>query len=494
MSEPNAPVVPEPMATGVLSERPLAQLLAYARDHKMNGTFELADDPRQYGLISVSAGAVARVWTSEPVSYLGHVLYEGGAIDAGQLGASLAEIAATKELHGQLLLSRGLISQAQLATALRQQRLRKLHHAFTFPPTARFAYYSEVDLVGERPGDVEPIDPLPAIWRGIVTQPQWDHVSAAVLALAGRHVKLTTLFDMQTFRDVEREAIESLYHWPATIPLLATRPGMDEPAAQLVVYFLLMNKLAEVTDAPSIAAPPPSVRPLASPSIRVPGIPSMRPSGLVPAVPSPPSSARLSAPPPSSRSVAPPSSAHAGVPSSGPVSSEAPPSSVRPTETASMRPMTSVRPSPFEPPPEDPEAQNAVAQAELQFMLGERREALELVRNALTLSPKMPAALVLLAALEASAVKKGDEDKLRDIARRLDLLISRNPQVRRGRYYRSQLRRRLGDVEGAVDDLEIAVEQDPDDADARSALKIMQQKAAEPPKATSFLDRIRSKL
>jgi isocitrate dehydrogenase (NAD+) len=56
-------------------------------------------------------------------------------------------VAASKRLHGQILLEKGQIDEQQLAEGLRQQRARKLQHAFGLSSRTTFAFYSDVDLV-----------------------------------------------------------------------------------------------------------------------------------------------------------------------------------------------------------------------------------------------------------------------------------------------------------------------------------------------------------
>ena len=440
-ADPGPAQPPEPTAVGLLSERPLAHLLMFALDRKLSGSFEIADDPSQYGLIVVAEGKIARVWTSEPVVFLGHVLYEAGVLDAGQLGASLAKIAQTKALHGQSLLAEGLITVEQLALGLRTQRLRKLHHIFTFPASSRFAFYADVDLIGERPDDVEPLEPLGPIWRGIAANPSADHVRATLAAIGGRPIRFVGSLDPGGFRDVERATIESLRSSPATVAELATRPGWDARAAELLAYFLVLTKLAVPVDGMPMASAPSSKGGGAVPGLN-PARPSMAPSLAIPAPPA-----------------ATPNDQH-----------------------------------------EEPHAavHEALKGAEMLFIAGERQEALTAVRDALTAVPKIPYGLVLLAALEASNVRRGQEQKLRDIIRRLDGIIEANPKVRHGRFYRARLQKRLGDLGAAIADLRRAAVDDPDDLDVLNELEACERKEAEPPPTPasggSMLDRLLRKL
>jgi tetratricopeptide (TPR) repeat protein len=148
------------------------------------------------------------------------------------------------------------------------------------------------------------------------------------------------------------------------------------------------------------------------------------------------------------------------------------------------------------PPPPNPEADRAIEKAEMHFVVGDRPQALNLVREALTLSPKMPAGLVMLAVLEASNVREGHEDKLRNIIQRLDSILAADPKCRRGRYYRAKLRKRVGDLEGAIDDLREAVAIDSEDVDAQRELKACERserEGRESQKPLSFLDRLRGR-
>jgi hypothetical protein len=157
----------------------------------------------------------------------------------------------------------------------------------------------------------------------------------------------------------------------------------------------------------------------------------------------------------------------------------------------SIRPAGSIAPEAEK----NPEAVRALEDAEMQWVLGERPEALRLVRKALEIMPKWPDGLSLFAALEASTVKKGDEHKLKEIIKRMDSLISRDPNVRRGRFYRAQMKRRMGDLPGALDDLRDFVEQDPEDADARREMRVVEKLLESGKKgvAGSFLDKLRGR-
>jgi hypothetical protein len=250
MLQPKPARLPEPSAAGSLAKKPLAHLLIYALDRKLNGTFELGDDKGASVHVVVEGGMVARVGTSESVTYLGHILYENGFIDDTQLSASLAEVAASKRLHGQVLLEKGHIDAQQLAEGLRQQRARKLQHAFALSANTTFAFYTDIDLVGQRPNDVEPMDPLTCIWRGVREHPSWDHVRATLARVGGRPLRIVdgAGLDRMGLDADERAATDCLRMKPASVPELAIVGGLSIQATDLLAYFLVITKHAEIAE------------------------------------------------------------------------------------------------------------------------------------------------------------------------------------------------------------------------------------------------------
>ena len=59
-------------------------------------------------------------------------------------------------------------------------------------------------------------------------------------------------------------------------------------------------------------------------------------------------------------------------------------------------------------------------------MLGEREQAVGLARKALAVVPELPAAMALLAYLEAAGLANGQEEYLRDLLKMLDTAIAKD--------------------------------------------------------------------
>ena len=123
----------------------MPRLLASACTARVTGTLELLGPEGETATVAMVRGAITKVKTSSPVAYLGQVLYELGYIESGELNDSLRELARTKWLQGEILLTRAAITPAQLAEGLHEQTTRKLVHLFTLPPTTTYAFDADVD-------------------------------------------------------------------------------------------------------------------------------------------------------------------------------------------------------------------------------------------------------------------------------------------------------------------------------------------------------------
>src|SRR4051794_13612092 len=155
---------PAPAAVGTLASRPLVHLLVYARNRRLTGSLELTDVEGRTGIIELWRGRIRGARTSPPVAFFGTVAYELGLIDTPTLDATLLEISKSKRLHGEVLVERGAITEAQRDDILAEQACRKIHHLFSFPPESTFAFYDE------RPSAEDPplmLDPIKPTWRGL---------------------------------------------------------------------------------------------------------------------------------------------------------------------------------------------------------------------------------------------------------------------------------------------------------------------------------------
>jgi tetratricopeptide (TPR) repeat protein len=298
----------------------------------------------------------------------------------------------------------------------------------------------------------------------------------------------------------ERTAAELLRRTPSTVPELASGARLDARAAELFAYFLVITKIAEIAERVNVSVPrmdtPITVGHARANAMNTLGATLSsgeyvrKMSFSMRAVTGDQNPLRIPSPMPGTLRIPSPMPGTVGtsgslVPGTGVRRKDAPPATKE---------------------KDSPEAEHALSQAEMHFVLGERDQALAFARKALSEAPTMPEAMAFLGYLEAIGLGKDQEDLLRDFLKMIDAALVRDETCRRGRFYRAELKKRLGDHEGAIRDLRLAVTQDPDDAAAQRELKVYEQKVREgalvvrsmspfggTPKPVGFLDRLRNK-
>src|SRR5690606_11094399 len=111
--------------------------------------------------------------------------------DATTLSASLRAVAQSGALHGRYLVERGVITQAQLESALAQQLQRKLVYLFELPSESAFAYFDGIDELRAYGGpEATACEPLAVLLAG-VRGGRHDALARAVLGpLAGQPLRL----------------------------------------------------------------------------------------------------------------------------------------------------------------------------------------------------------------------------------------------------------------------------------------------------------------
>jgi hypothetical protein len=229
--------------SGELRSRPLPVLLAGACDRGTSGTFTFRHGKRT-DIVTMRRGKIAVVRTSDPIAYLGGVLYELGAIDVSTLNTTLLEVAGARRLHGDVLLERGAITRERLADALAEQTFRKTHHLFTLPEAATWTFRDDVDdLGGTRDEDRPPIDTWQAIWRGLRDQPVASHVRRTLAKVDGgiqlRDLKVVDAFGLAPD---ERMLCERLFAQPTTLAVLASTSPLSIERTELLVYLLALSR------------------------------------------------------------------------------------------------------------------------------------------------------------------------------------------------------------------------------------------------------------
>jgi curved DNA-binding protein CbpA len=264
-STPGAAGKPAPSASGTLEGTPLVQLLLYASEKKLTGTFELTGPGPETARAAVRlvAGDPAKVKTSEPGPYLGGILLELGYLDGEQLTSSLGDLAKAKSAggvvrHGDILLAAGLVNGEQLDRGLREQVVRKLRQAGELPASSTFAYYDRFDGLRDWGPDMpRGFDAWPIVWALLRESRPSKAVTSALERVARAALKLPPAVDLARFgfdKD-ERSAAELLRIRPMLPAELIAAGVLPESRAQMLVYLLVATKQLEITHASSAAVP-----------------------------------------------------------------------------------------------------------------------------------------------------------------------------------------------------------------------------------------------
>lgn len=239
--------------TGELRSRPLAVLLAGAAERGTSGTFTFTHGTRRDSL-TLRLGNIAVVRTSDPIAYLGGILYELGAIDTATLNETLYEVASAKRLHGTILVERGAVTRERLDEGLAEQTFRKVHHLFSLPDEAKWMFREDVDeLAGSRDDDRPAVDTWQAIWRGLRDQGPASHVGRTLAKIEGGiHLKDLRAVERFALAPEELSLCERLHAQPNTVAGLVTSSPLVADRTKMLVYVLALARcIVRVETAPA---------------------------------------------------------------------------------------------------------------------------------------------------------------------------------------------------------------------------------------------------
>jgi tetratricopeptide (TPR) repeat protein len=251
-----------PTAQGSFAKTPFPHLLVYALERALTGTFELHQPAPDGTMQSVATmlviqGVPAKLRTTDGVHYLGDVMAELGLVSPEAVKASQERMAESPRLQGQILKELGAVDDSRLEAGVRAQLDRKLEHLFGLPPETVFSYYDGIDALQRYGGPPTPIDPLPALWRGVRQAPAWEHVDATLRRVGASAVRISpnAQLDRFQFTRVEGGALDLLRQRPMRVADLASSKVIGPSVAQLLVYVLVITKQVELVETPSMRAP-----------------------------------------------------------------------------------------------------------------------------------------------------------------------------------------------------------------------------------------------
>lgn len=249
---------PAPTAQGSFAKTPFPHLLVYAIERALSGTFEFhipgSGGGESVATMLVMQGFPAKLRTAEGAHYLGDVMAELGMVSPDAVAASKARMAESPRLQGQILKELGAVDDARLEAGVRAQLDRKVEHLFGLPPETVFSYYDGVDGLQRYGGLPTPIDPLPALWRGVRQSPAWEFVDATLRRVGSAAVRVGPQANLDRFHftRVEAGALDLLRQRPMRVVDLANAKVIGPSVAQLLVYALIITKQVDLVETPSM--------------------------------------------------------------------------------------------------------------------------------------------------------------------------------------------------------------------------------------------------
>jgi tetratricopeptide (TPR) repeat protein len=235
-----------PSATGKLATTPLASALIYARNRRLTGALELRAPALSdaHATLAFWRGRISRVDIHPPGPYFATIVHERGWIDTATLDATLLEVAKTKRLHGDILVSRGAITEQQRNQALHEQTCRKVQQALAYPPESAFAFFES------RPSTDEPpflVDPLAPVWRAFRDGAPPRGVPDVVAKYAHVPMRMVNegVCDGAGFSPEERALATALAASPMSLAQLKASTTLAPARVDLVFYLLLVAKCLE---------------------------------------------------------------------------------------------------------------------------------------------------------------------------------------------------------------------------------------------------------
>jgi curved DNA-binding protein CbpA len=236
---------PKPTATGTLQATPVAHLLVYMLDRRLDGTLVVETPLHERSAFWFEKGAPAKAKTAQPVIHLGRLLLEMGAIDEATYNRTLAEVAKQRQLHGRLLVREGAIQVGTLKEALREQVARQVLWLCTLPPETLYGFYEGQNLLTRWGGpDAPRATPLELLWRVVRLHASPAALDTGLSRVAGRELRFHPDAQLTRFHFGSREqaVIDVLRMKPQRLDALLGLGLAEEQLVKRLVYLLVIAR------------------------------------------------------------------------------------------------------------------------------------------------------------------------------------------------------------------------------------------------------------
>ncbi len=258
-----APADLRPSASGTLAKNPLAHLLVFVAEKRLDGTLLLRDRKGGESFVAFAQGAPGKVKTSFAVAPFGRVLTQLGLVDHDTVERAAQAASAANEPIGEYLLALGKLDQAQLVAALREQVMRRMIRLFEqVTEHTAYEFYANVNLLDGWGGPLlTPIDPYRVLWEGINARPNDPNIEPTLARLGGAPVRLSGAMALERFGfgPPELMLIDLLRATPMSIDDLVGKAVLPVRQSKLLAYALLITKSIVVAPAaaPAVQAESP---------------------------------------------------------------------------------------------------------------------------------------------------------------------------------------------------------------------------------------------
>jgi tetratricopeptide (TPR) repeat protein len=480
-----------PSTRGLLSANSLGELLVFALEERLQGSFVFETIEGQKSALFVDAGQVIKARTEVPVEPLGRLLAEARLIDTATLDAGLVQAGLTGHLLGEVLVELAAVSAEQVEAALGEQLGRRVSLIGRLPGSSAYGFYADRDFLGGWP--LCDADPLALIWRSVRDASGWTPRQKEFLtSLTGRKLRLHPACAPERLGLSQQEQIvvNALRTRPRAIEELLRAGLLDGERLQRLMYTLALTQ--QIEQGPQLLPLDAAANlrrssrpPLGSYASLPPPRPASASPGRAPA-----SLGRASlAPghasvPPSSASVAPGRGSPSGMASSLPPRS---PSSLHPLVGDRRTGTGSVHPT-------DPgllASARASYDAARELVQRQQFEAAEkLARKASAEDTGNAEYLALHAWLRAQLGELQKPELAAQIVAALDRAAWKQRESVSIRFYRGQVLSRLGRDEEALRDFRFVLRREPDHVDAARELRLQQMRRRSAEKRPSLLAKL----
>ncbi|MDI1479930.1 hypothetical protein [Polyangium sp. y55x31] len=484
-----------PTAEGDLGRTPFAHLLVYVLDKQLTGALFLREASGVEHAIRLEAGAPVKVRPGDGHVMLGEMLVEAGAIDEATLQGALS----MHGLLGDALLLAGCVERDLLEqTAARQFTLR-MTRLFGLGADTTYSYFDgRTDLVDDA-APTSTMHPLAVLWAGVRAHAAASSMMAETIErLRDVTIRIHAAAAIERFAPTpdEREILDRIRTSELSLAQLFAAGFAPEETLCWMVYALVITRSLDlgIGTTPLCAEIPPEPQPATTRPVTLARIRLRAASHRVGAAapdlagdgersrvqPRPRKRGRPSAFTLAARRIGTPPPMEAVAVTEPPPSAvvETDPSPPAVPKPAAAEPPTTEAPSsesdkaPTVPMP--PEGQpDAARPAHALYCLATSRiaerdlagalAACQLAREVDPTQPDYAALAVWIRSLLGGA-------DLRARVAELDALLEAREDHAQALFYRGYLRRRIGDEQGAVQDLRRVLDLDPDHQDAAREL------------------------